>query len=78
MPRRSGCALPAGTSPLQRGLELARAAFANHGEVSRDLTALRAVQSLSVLDVHNYRQLVFRLGGYADEGEDPGIAAALP
>jgi hypothetical protein len=42
----------------------------------RDLMALRAVQSLAVLDIRNYRDLVFRLGDYGGEGESAD--AALP
>ena len=71
-------ALPAGVTPQLAGLDIARRIFLDHGEVSRDLTALRAVQSLSVLDVRNYRHLVFRLGRYQEEGEDPELATALP
>lgn len=71
-------ALPPTTPPAERGLALARRYYLDHGEVSRELSALRAVQSLSVLDVRNYRQLVFRLGGYADDGESVEIADALP
>ena len=40
--------------------------------------ALRAVQSLSVLDVHNYRRIVFELGGFARDGEDPAEGERLP
>ena len=46
--------------------------------MSRELVALRAVQTLTVLDVRNYREAVFQLGGFADEGEDPEQATALP
>jgi len=70
--------LPRGVTPAVRGLELARQAFTQHVAVSRDLAVLRTVQSLSVLDVRNYRQLVFQLGGYEDDGEDPALATALP
>ena len=67
-----------GASPGERGLAIAREIYQNHGEVSRELAALRAVQSLSVLDGRNYRQLVFRLGRYEKDGEDPVLATALP
>lgn len=70
--------LPGGTSPTARGLEIARQTYRGHGEVSRELAALRAVQSLSVLDVRNYRKLVFWLGNYAADGEKASIAEALP
>ena len=44
----------------------------------RDVLALRAVQSLAVLDVRNYRDLVFQLGDYSADGEDPQLGRALP
>jgi hypothetical protein len=31
-----------------------------------------------VLDVRNYRDLVFQLGDYGADGEDPHLGAALP
>jgi hypothetical protein len=46
--------------------------------VRRDILALRAVQSLAVLDVRNYRDLVFRIGDYESDGEDPELGRALP
>ena len=46
--------------------------------MSRELVALRTVQTLSVLDVRNYRDAVFHLGGFEAEGEDPELATALP
>jgi hypothetical protein len=70
--------LPDGVEPRERALTLARGFFRASGEVSRELVALRAVQSLSVLDVRNYRDLVFRLGGYAEDGEDAAVAQSLP
>jgi hypothetical protein len=71
-------ALPDGVAPRARAIELARGVFRSSGEMSRELVALRAVQSLSVLDVRNYRDLVFRIGGYASDGEDPAVSQALP
>jgi len=70
--------LPEGVKPRDHAVLLARDFFRANGEVSRELVALRAVQSLSVLDVRNYRDLVFRLGGYAEDGEDASVAQALP
>ncbi len=70
--------LHADETPPGKGLALARRFFAESEEIHRDLLALRAVQSLTVLDVRNYRDLVFRLGEYAADGEDPQRAAALP
>lgn len=64
--------------PGERALEILRQVYRDHGVASRELTALRAIQSLSVLEVRNYRRIVFRLGGYEREGEDPALATALP
>ena len=63
--------LPNGVAPSERATQLAVAIYCTNG-------ALRAVQSLSVLDVRNYRDLVFRLGGYEEDGEDPAVSQALP
>ena len=46
--------------------------------VRRDGLALRAVQSLAVLDTRNYRDLVFRIGEFEFSGEDPQLGRALP
>ncbi|MBL8727884.1 MAG: ion transporter [Planctomycetes bacterium] len=70
--------LPAGASPAEAAIDCLRAAYRQGPAVQRDLLALRAVQSLAVLDVRNYRDLVFQLGDYAAEGEDPHLGAALP
>ncbi len=70
--------LPEGMAPALRGEQIARRIYATRDDIGRELAALRAVQSLSVLDVRNYRKLVFDLGGYAAEGEDPELAEALP
>ncbi len=39
--------------------------------ISEQLVTLRATQSLTLLDVRNYREQVWRVGGYAEDG-DPG------
>ena len=70
--------LPPNVQPGERARDLAIRCFRAHGEVSRELVALRAVQTLSVLDVRNYRHAVFHLGGFEAEGEDQELAAALP
>jgi hypothetical protein len=36
------------------------------------------VQSLAVLDIRNYRELVFELGDYAADGVDSAAACGLP
>ncbi len=70
--------LPAGVGPAQVAIERLRAIYRAGGEVRRDLLALRTIQSLSVLDVRNYRDVVFELGGYAEDGEDQALARELP
>jgi hypothetical protein len=70
--------LPAGASPADTAIARLRAVWRLGPAVQRDLLALRAVQSLAVLDIRNYRDLVFQLGGYADDGEDPALGSALP
>lgn len=69
-------ALPAGSSPAEAAIATLRTAFRRGLAIRRDLMALRAVQSLAVLDIRNYRELVFRLGDYGGEGESAD--AALP
>jgi len=71
-------ALPAGTSPAEAAITTLRAAFADGAAVRRDLMVLRAVQSLAVLDIRNYRDLVFDLGQYAADGEEVGRSTELP
>jgi hypothetical protein len=70
--------LPEGTDPAVRAFEIARQVYVARDDIDRELAALRAVQSLSVLDVRNYRALVFELGGYAADGEDARPALTLP
>jgi alkylhydroperoxidase family enzyme len=70
--------LPAGTRPREEGLRRLRRVVGERDDLSRELAALRAVQSLTVLDVGNYRSLVFALGGYAADGEDPSLARRMP
>ena len=62
-------ALPAEQSPAAAAIAILRAAWQHGPAVRRDLRALRAVQSLAVLDIRNYRDLVFRLGDYGSDGE---------
>jgi hypothetical protein len=71
-------ALGTATAPASAAIERLRAACRDREAARRELAALRAVQSLSVLDVRNYRALVFRIGAYEDDGEDPAVAEALP
>ena len=64
--------------PRDEGLRRLRRAAHERDDLSRELAALRAVQSLTILDVGNYRALVFALGGYAADGEDPALARRMP
>jgi hypothetical protein len=75
---RAWSALPAGASPADAAIARLRHEYTAGPVVARELAALRTVQSLAVLDVRNYRDLVFRLGGYADDGEDAAMVTALP
>jgi hypothetical protein len=70
--------LPAGASPADTAIACLRDVHRTARAVQRDLQTLRAVQAMAVLDVRNYRDLVFRLGGFAAEGEDHALASGLP
>lgn len=70
--------VPPGVAWRELALARMRQLYRQQSAVNRDLCAVRAVQSLTVLDVRNYRELVFELGNYADEGEDAKLATALP
>lgn len=72
------CRLPAGEAPADRAIATLRRVYRNGPSVRRDILALRAVQSLAVLDVRNYRDLVFRIGDYESDGEDPELGWSLP
>ncbi|MCR9244756.1 MAG: ion transporter [bacterium] len=67
-----------GESPTAAAIARLRAVYAKGPAVRRDIRALRAVQSMAVLDVRNYRDLVFHLGGYEADGEDGGRWCRLP
>jgi hypothetical protein len=70
--------LPDGASPAATAIECLRQAYRHGASTRRDLLALRAVQSMAVLDVRNYRDLVFQLGDYAADGEDSRLGSSLP
>lgn len=70
--------LPADVTPAHRAIETLQRVYRHGPAVRRDILALRAVQSLAVLDVRNYRDLVFRIGDYESDGEDPELGRALP
>lgn len=70
--------LPAGVLPRDAARAVLRDVYRHGPAVRRDVLALRAVQSLAVLDVRNYRDLVFRIGEFEQGGEDPELGRALP
>ncbi|MGK0302892.1 MAG: hypothetical protein ACI89X_003778 [Planctomycetota bacterium] len=70
--------LPADVTPANRAIGTLQRVYRHGPAVRRDILALRAVQSLAVLDVRNYRDLVFRIGDYESDGEDPELGRALP
>lgn len=71
-------ALATGQTPRDAVLRSLTAVWRHGPAVQRDVQALRAVQSLAVLDIRNYRDLVFQLGDYAADGEAEVSAAELP
>jgi hypothetical protein len=71
-------ALPPGASPDEACDATLRRAAKLGPAVRRDLMALRAIQSLAVLDIRNYRTIVFRLGEYAADGESSTVCGVLP
>lgn len=70
--------LDPGADPVAVAAGRFREIWRQGAEVRRQLVSLRAIQSLSVLDIRNYRALVFDLGAYAEDGEDPSLARNLP
>jgi len=65
----------------EEGRGTAEAAFADllrHPDrMSEQLVILRAVQSLTLIDILNYRAHIFRLGDYARSGDDPETSLQL-
>ncbi|MDH3590902.1 MAG: hypothetical protein OER88_03435, partial [Planctomycetota bacterium] len=46
--------------------------------ISEQIVTLRAVQTLALIDVLNYRSHVYTVGGYASDGDSTGDALNLP
>ncbi|MEN8148289.1 MAG: hypothetical protein ABFS86_00615 [Planctomycetota bacterium] len=63
---RIGASLEPGTSPEQAAREAMKRAALHPDTWSEQLVTLRIVQSLSVLDIRNYRRQVYLLGGYGN------------
>ena len=64
-----------GASPQvasEEGTRILAAILLHPGRMTEQLLTLRAIHTLSILDVLNYREHVFRLGRYADMGDQPG------
>ena len=70
--------LAADETPAGHAIATLRHVYRHGPAVRRDILALRAVQSLAVLDVRNYRDLVFRIGDYESDGENPQLGRGLP
>jgi len=47
------------------------------GRLTEQIVTLRIVQTLALIDLLNYREHVFRLGGYAESGDVPGELLVL-
>ena len=59
------------------GLARLRRVTADHARLEEELVTLRTIQSLSILDIRNYRNLIRRLGGFDREGT-PRMTVARP
>ncbi|MEC8653461.1 MAG: hypothetical protein VXY92_12965 [Planctomycetota bacterium] len=70
--------IPAGVAPRDAAIAAMQDVYRHGPAVRRDVLALRAVQSLAVLDIRNYRDLVFRIGAFEADGESPELGYALP
>jgi hypothetical protein len=66
---RIGASLEPGTTPEQASRDTLKRAALHPETWSEQLVTLRIVQSLSVLDIRNYRRQVWILGGYGDDPE---------
>lgn len=66
-----------GDATEERGRELAADVLAHAGQGTEQIVTLRAVQTLSLVDLRNYRAHVWRLGAYGASGEEPARALAI-
>jgi hypothetical protein len=48
------------------------------GQVTEQIVTLRAVQTLALIDMRNYRRQVWRVGRYGEEDDEPGRALDVP
>lgn len=71
---------------FERGVRLLGRMLRHPGRLTEQLVTLRAVHTLALIDLRLYREHVFRLGEYADSGDDaeglldlrPGPASQAP
>lgn len=61
-----------GENAQEEGERLLSEVLQHAGRVTEQLVALRTIQTLAVLDVLSYREHVYRLGQYADMGDEAG------
>ncbi|MFI5402243.1 MAG: hypothetical protein ACHQ1G_04845, partial [Planctomycetota bacterium] len=61
----------------ERGERLLKDLMRHPERISEMLVTLRAVQTLSLLDILLYREHVYRVGRYAESGDEPGGAFDL-
>lgn len=66
-----------GDAAREKGERLLADLLRHPGRITEMLVTLRAVQTLSLLDILLYREHVYRLGRYAESGDDPGGALDL-
>jgi len=55
-----------------RGIERLADLLRHVGRISEQLVTLRAIHTLSLIDLRNYREHVYRVGEYAASGDAPG------
>lgn len=60
----------------QIGLERLADLLRNPGRITEQVVTLRIVQTMALMDLRTYREHVYRLGGYAAEGDVPGPVLA--
>lgn len=67
----------AGDDALPRGKRLLAELLRHPQRITEKLVTLRAVQTLSLIDLLNYREHVYRLGNYAASGDPSGESLTL-
>jgi len=61
---------------FERGADRLADLLRNPGRISEQMVTLRIVQTLALIDLRIYREHVYRLGGYGEDGDDPGPVLA--